>query len=472
MKHEPEHEPAEPLPIADQSNPHVPLGSPHAGRRPITCGLFFSLGHSTIVFAVTVAVSISISVASRLDGVGGVGGIIGQSVSGSFLMLVAIINTCILASTIRARKRDRQRAEESSQQRSKAGDGDASEAVSANAASGQPRRVWTIFTRLVAPLLRLVTQPYHMYPIGVLFGLGFDTASTIALLSISAVAGNPHWARESDLSGSEAQAEAKHWRGGDAKVILLALLFTAGMTFVDSCDSVLMVYAYAPPLREPGSNQKWWSLWEQTRPDCGPAAGTSRRPAGGSAMDSPSPPSRAIPHDAHDSQAEEACADPQYEGKVDDVVLARPGDLEKAEAPHENTTAPQLTEPPIAATAQTLSLLLTSLSIILAFAISCIVLMSLIASQCGPCSAAAKAHDDYSAAEAPMTMSGGRDGDDDDDGGLAGRWWSFWLKAGDASGYIGAGIVAVFLVCGLGWWLTRACKGRRRRRLRRQRQKT
>lgn len=421
------------------SSPSTPAGAVDC-RRPITCGLFFSLGHSTIVVAVTIAISISISVASRLDAVGGIGGIIGQSVSGSFLMIVAIINTFILISTLRKRREAAKRAQKEKDGRDNESptgkDSDGPPEDSANGqehtsstklphdgdeSSEQPKGMRTIFTRLVGPLLRLVTQPYHMYPIGVLFGLGFDTASTIALLSISAVAGSRHFASEEELSGSDAQTEARGWHGGDAKVVLLALLFTAGMTFVDSCDSVLMIYAYAPPTRPAGGERwRWWSLWERASPKLEQRSPTDVEKGGVSMQTGAT---------LADNVKPEAPLVSEQSGR-DTLLQARSPTTTFATA----------------STAQTLSLLLTLLSIFLAFAISCIVLLSLIASNCTECAAAAEAHD---AGEG---------------GGLAGRWWSFWLKAGDASGYIGAGIVAVFLVVVIVYWGSRSAVRRYRRR--------
>lgn len=397
--------------------------SARGSRRPITVGLWFSLGHSTIVVAVTVAISISISVASRLDGVSGVGGVVGQAVSGSFLIVVAIINSVILVRAIRRRRREKKKRgstepstlvdDEGAKSIKGEGEGEANE-TAGDEQKGLPARqgLRTIYTRLAGPLFRIVTQPYHLYPIGVLFGLGFDTASTIALLSISAAAGRRVSSAEEDLSGSEAQQEAGNWgKGGDAKVVLLALLFTAGMTLVDSVDSVLMVYAYAPPRREEG--RKWWALWEERRSD----------EHGDTEANSP-PVEKVVSSD----QAEQSCAPIEMAGQ-------ERHDEEKAGSSN-YPALPGHALPPPATT--TLSLLLTTLSILLALIIGTIVLLSLIASRCTSCSAAAEAHD------SPDEGAGGA--------GLAGSWWSFWLAAGDASGYIGAGVVGLFALLLIGWY--------------------
>ncbi|KAF8555709.1 NicO-domain-containing protein, partial [Imleria badia] len=85
-----------------------------------------------------------------------------------------------------------------------------------------------LMMRLLGPLVNFVNRPWKMYPVGVLFGLGFDTASSIALLAISALAKNGR----------------NNTRILPSEVIILSLLFTTGMTLVDSLDSVLMLYSY------------------------------------------------------------------------------------------------------------------------------------------------------------------------------------------------------------------------------------
>ncbi|CAO1617512.1 unnamed protein product [Jaminaea pallidilutea] len=417
-------------------------------RRPITVGLFFSLGHSTIVVAVTLAISISISVAAHLDGVSAVGGIIGQAVSGSFLFVVAVINSIILARTLRRRQaakkaaRSHTRTQLSSQTQT-SGDVEAvgndrqDECEQQQHAEHTPRqqqhRTFGIITRLASPLLRIVTKPYHLYPIGLLFGLGFDTASTIALLSISAAAASRRPAAATatgdsvdingDLSGSDAQAQASTWAGGDAKVVLLALLFTAGMTFVDSCDSVLMVYAYAAPEHEGGrGRQSRWALWERESTMQRNQVEQRAQEAEHTAVPELTVDGRRTHHSHEKTRADQA-------GDAEEHVSAEPHDS------GETYVSKPLRN------AEVLSILLTTLSIILAFVISIIVLLSLLAAQCSSCARSAALHDDPAGTE---------------DGGLAGKWWSFWSRAGDANGYIGAGVVGVFLVilivwCGVRW---------------------
>lgn len=97
--------------------------------------------------------------------------------------------------------------------------------------------------RLLGPLVNFVNRPWKMYPVGVLFGLGFDTASSIALLALSALA----WRSD---QGSRVQPST---------IIVLPLLFTTGMTLVDSLDSILMLYSYS------GFPERSWKIFARVR---------------------------------------------------------------------------------------------------------------------------------------------------------------------------------------------------------------
>jgi high-affinity nickel-transport protein len=197
------------------------------GRLPLTCGLFFSLGHSTIVIVVNIAIAISASVYDKLDGFGEVGGVIGASVSSSFLFLVACINSYFLIGAVRHRRRAKARARA----------GLPPEDVQAQAGG--------CLVRACAPLLRAVDRPWKLYPVGLLFGLGFDTASSIALLAMSALA-----------------AKGPHGSVSGGRIVVLPFLFTAGMSLVDSLDSVLMLYAYAQPELKTGGK---WRLFKSRK---------------------------------------------------------------------------------------------------------------------------------------------------------------------------------------------------------------
>ncbi len=169
------------------------------GRRPAGVGLFFSLGHSSVVVAA------SIGVAVTADGMRGwiarwqdVGGVVGTLVSSGFLVAIAAINAVVLFDVVRRLR-----------------DGGAAPAFAAGG----------VLSRLLQPMFRLITQSWQMYPLGLLFGLGFDTATEVALLGISA-------------------AEASHGLG-IWSILVFPALFTAGMSLVDTADGVLMLGAYA-----------------------------------------------------------------------------------------------------------------------------------------------------------------------------------------------------------------------------------
>ena len=170
-------------------------------------GLFFSLGHSTVVIAATLLIALATTVfQTQLESFHSVGGIIGTSVSAGFLLLVAVINLVILRSVWRAFRRVR-RGEP-------VGEQELNEMLSGGG----------LIARLVRPLFRLISRSWQMYPLGLLFGLGFDTATEIGLLGISA-----------------AQASQNLPIGS---IMVFPALFTAGMALVDTADSVMMTGAY------------------------------------------------------------------------------------------------------------------------------------------------------------------------------------------------------------------------------------
>jgi high-affinity nickel-transport protein len=179
-----------------------------AGKRPIALGFYFSLGHSTVVVMATIGVALAASAfKDRLDGFQDVGGLIGTSVAAAFLLIIAAINVVILIDVYRAF------------QRVKKGGDYAAQDVDAMLANGGG-----IFTRLFRRLFGLIGKSWHMYPLGFLFGLGFDTATEIGLLTIAAI---------------QASSGLSLW-----SILVFPALFTAGMTLIDTTDSVLMVRAY------------------------------------------------------------------------------------------------------------------------------------------------------------------------------------------------------------------------------------
>jgi high-affinity nickel-transport protein len=139
------------------------------GQRPLTVGLWFSLGHSTIVVLASLAIAATAAaMQDRLDTAKQVGGIVGTFVSAAFLLVIAVANLVILCAVWRSFREVRRggRLNEDALNLLLAGRG--------------------LLARLFRPLFRAITQPWHMYPLGFLFGLGFDTATEVGLLGIAA----------------------------------------------------------------------------------------------------------------------------------------------------------------------------------------------------------------------------------------------------------------------------------------------
>jgi high-affinity nickel-transport protein len=178
-----------------------------ADRRPIGVGLMFSLGHSTIVVLVSAGIAVtSTMLQGRLTFLKDMGDVVGTVVSTGFLFAIALMNLFVLRSVLRAFRRMRR------------GEMDATRDVDLVLTGGG----WS--TRLFAPLFRLVTKNSHIYLLGFLFGLGFDTATEVGLFGISAASaghGMPIWT-----------------------VMVFPVLFTAGMTLIDTTDNILMLGAY------------------------------------------------------------------------------------------------------------------------------------------------------------------------------------------------------------------------------------
>lgn len=177
------------------------------GKRPVGVGFFFSLGHSTIVVLASVGIAATaLALKSRFDAFQSIGGVIGTLVSALFLLAIAAMNIIILATLHRTFRR--------------VAAGGSYEEEDLNALlAGRG-----LLARLFRPMFRLVRQSWHMYPLGFLFGLGFDTATEVGLLGISAaegVKGMPIWS-----------------------ILVFPALFTAGMSLIDTTDGILMLGAY------------------------------------------------------------------------------------------------------------------------------------------------------------------------------------------------------------------------------------
>ena len=176
-------------------------------KRPVAVGFFFSLGHSTIVVALSIGIAIAATVIKNdIPGLQNVGGLIGTSVSAIFLFVIAIINLLVLWEIFQTFQKVKRGGEYNDQT--------LDEFLNQRGLMG----------RFFRPLLRVVGNSWNMYPIGVLFGLGFDTATEVGLLGIAAVEAG---------------------KGLPIPFILIfPALFTAGMCLLDTTDGILMLGAY------------------------------------------------------------------------------------------------------------------------------------------------------------------------------------------------------------------------------------
>ncbi len=192
------------------------------GKAPYSAGLFFSLGHSTIVVLASVAIVAATAVMQqKLDMVHDLSGGVGTAVSAVFLLVIGASNFFILKGVWHTFGRARR------------GERVADEDIDA-LLGGRG-----FIARIFRPLFRVVGRSWHMYPIGFLFGLGFDTATEIGLLGISA---------------SQAAHGMPFWT-----ILVFPALFTAGMSFLDTTDSVLMTRAYGWAFIHP-VRKLWYNL--------------------------------------------------------------------------------------------------------------------------------------------------------------------------------------------------------------------
>ncbi len=180
-------------------------------KRPVGVGFFFSLGHSTVVFLIALALGLAVKtlvqgVVSENGQLKNVGGLVGTSVSGLFLIIIGFLNLLIFMGIVRIYRRMRQ------------GQYDR-DSLEHDLVTGG------LMVRVFGRLFRFVGASWQMYPIGFLFGLGFDTASEVALLAISA--------------GAAAQNLPF------LAVVSLPIIFAAGMSLMDTTDGAFMSKAYA-----------------------------------------------------------------------------------------------------------------------------------------------------------------------------------------------------------------------------------
>ena len=187
------------------------------GKKPISVGFFFSLGHSTIVVLLTIAIALTAgNIQQNMPQFKEVGGLIGTSVSALFLLFIAALNMVILwdvFKTFQSVKKGGYYSEDS-----------LNELLNQRGLLG----------RFFRPLFQLIDQSWKMYPLGLLFGLGFDTATEVGLLGISA---------------QQASAGLPIW-----SILIFPALFTAGMCLIDTTDGILMLgaysWAYIKPIRK------------------------------------------------------------------------------------------------------------------------------------------------------------------------------------------------------------------------------
>ena len=177
-------------------------------KRPVSVGFWFSAGHSAVVVIVALAIAVTTTqLTGRFDALRGVGGIFSTSVSTLFLFAVAAMNMVILRGVWKTFRHVRR--------------GGAFEAEDFDLLLNSGG----LLSRLFRPLFRLVTRSWHMLPLGFLFGLGFDTATEVALLGISA---------------TQAGQGMSIW-----SIMVFPALFAAGMSLIDTSDGVLMLGAYS-----------------------------------------------------------------------------------------------------------------------------------------------------------------------------------------------------------------------------------
>ena len=187
------------------------------GKRPVAVGFFFALGHSTIVVLASVAIALTATAfKDQFEAFKAVGGVLGTLVSAGFLFAIALMNILVLRTVWRTF------------QHVKAGGRYVEEDLGPLMAAGG------LLSRLFRPVFAMLSRSWHMYPLGLLFGLGFDTATEVGLLGISAAQatkGLPIWS-----------------------ILVFPTLFTAGMSLIDTTDGVLMLgtygWAFLKPIRK------------------------------------------------------------------------------------------------------------------------------------------------------------------------------------------------------------------------------
>jgi high-affinity nickel-transport protein len=177
------------------------------GKRPVTVGLFFSFGHSVIVLIMSAAIVLaSATIKNYFPQLKEIGGIIGTLISAFFLFVIAAINFIVLLDIYKIF------------QRVKKGGSYSEESLD------ETLNQRGLIGRFFCPLIKIVNHSWYMFPIGILLGLGFDTATEVGLLGIAAT---------SATQGMPA-----------VSIMIFPILFTAGMSLIDTTDGILMLGAY------------------------------------------------------------------------------------------------------------------------------------------------------------------------------------------------------------------------------------
>jgi high-affinity nickel-transport protein len=177
------------------------------GKRPVAVGFMFSLGHSTIVVVGSLAIAAAaLAMQHRLDAIRSIGAVVGTLISTLFLFAIAILNLFVLRSIYRVFTRVRR--------------GGPYVEEDFDLLLGNR----SFLGRMFRPAFNLIRCSWHMYPLGILFGLGFDTATEIGVLGISA---------------AEASCGLSLW-----SILVFPALFAAGMSLIDTTDNILMLGAY------------------------------------------------------------------------------------------------------------------------------------------------------------------------------------------------------------------------------------
>jgi high-affinity nickel-transport protein len=177
------------------------------GKRPCTVGMWFSLGHSTVVVVLIIGLIVATrAVATNIPALQSAGAVIGTLVSGSFLWIIGFINAVIVIGIYKIFRTLKQ--------------GKLNQAELDNLLENRG-----FMNRFFRPLFKIISKPWHIYPVGVLFGLGFDTASEVALIAISV--------------GIGVSTNIPLYY-----ILILPLMFTCGMVTIDTADGVAMRVAY------------------------------------------------------------------------------------------------------------------------------------------------------------------------------------------------------------------------------------